>query len=373
MVTNAYAPYVNGVTRSLETCVAGLLAFGHEVRIFAPDSAGVQNDPSYVVRVPALPRNDSAAPIPIIGDWFTRLVTQDFRPDVIHSHAPFLLGEHALDLRRRFAAPVVFTWHTMYGEHAHHLRLPVDWLPAASVAADKIAVRYANRCDLVLAPSRGVAARLRKNRVITPTRVLPTGINPAAFRGDRARARAALGFTPDDFVLGHVGRLSVEKNLEALAGAVRDYLARDASAKFLVVGDGRERDALLAALPPNRVVYTGTLQDQPLANAYAAMDVFVFASQSETQGLILAEALLSYVPVVAVSATGVDDVVQHGLNGLLVDVPEKLPSALVQLRAQPLDRGRLPWSAGAFVLGTTLRQLVQAYNDVRVSAHGLRK
>jgi 1,2-diacylglycerol 3-alpha-glucosyltransferase len=187
----------------------------------------------------------------------------------------------------------------------------------------ELATRYANLSDQVFAPSESIASLLRERGVRVPIAVVPTGVNVDRFaQGNALRFRAAMGIPADAFVIGHVGRLAPEKNLAFLAEAVAGFLNTDSRAHFLVAGKGPSETQLreifsrqgLAA----RLHVAGTLQQEELADCYHAMDVFVFASKSETQGMVLTEAMAAGVPVVAVDAPGARETIKDGYNGRLL-------------------------------------------------------
>jgi len=153
--------------------------------------------------------------------------------------------------------------------------------------------------------------------------VIPTGIDVAAFASaEGAGRRKKLGIPADAMVLGHVGRLAPEKNLTILANAVLAYLRRDAQARFLLVGDGPAREELQAIFEQggvaDRVIFAGKRTGRVLRECYRAMDIFVFTSLSETQGMVVAEAMAAGLPVVALDASGVREVVRDGENGFLL-------------------------------------------------------
>jgi glycosyltransferase involved in cell wall biosynthesis len=182
--------------------------------------------------------------------------------------------------------------------------------------------------------------------VTAPIRVVPTGIDLAAFaRGHRERARRKLHLAPDTFVVGHVGRLAPEKNLGFLTEAVAQFLTTAPEAVFLVVGSGPSetqiKEACERAGVGDRLILAGKLTGRPLYDAYAAMDVFAFASFSETQGMVLAEAMAARLPVVALDANGVREVVRHEQNGYLLpaDAPaDVFAQHLARLHAAPKRR-----------------------------------
>lgn len=320
MFTNTYLPHVGGVAKAVKILEDACRSLGHEVRVIAPHFEGANGSP-YVLRVPAIQHfNGSDFPLQLPVPNRIRSFIEDFAPDIIHSHHPFLLGDSALREARKMRIPIIFTHHTLYECYTHYV--PMD-SPALRRVVIQLATDYCNLCDRVIAPSESVARLLREREVVTPIDVIPTGIDLADFSGgDGAIFREKYDISPDAKVIGHVGRLALEKNLSFLAEAVANCLENDHEAVFLVVGDGECRDEMLEILRTgsgDRQIRTvGELSGRDLADAYAAMDWFVFASQSETQGLVLAEAMAAGRPVIALDGPGVREIVKDEENGLLL-------------------------------------------------------
>lgn len=324
MLTNTYLPHVGGVARSVDAFAREYRRRGHRVLIVAPQFEGTPPQEEDVIRIPAIQRfngSDFSVRLPIPGLLSTALA--DFKPDVVHSHHPFLLGDTAVRIAARYGRPLVFTHHTMYEHYTHYV--PGDW-PRMARFVKRLATGYANLCDLVFAPSESVAAILRQRGVLVPIEVVPTGVEIERFaQGDGQRVRREAGIPADAFVIGHVGRLAPEKNLGFLAEAVARVVGRHRHAHFVVVGAGpseadirrRFADARLA----ERLHLLGPRTGQALVDAYHAMDLFVFASLSETQGMVLTEAMAAGVPVVALDAPGAREVVLDGRNGRLIFRP----------------------------------------------------
>ncbi len=322
MLTNTFTPHVGGVARSVETFTKAYRQGGHRVLVVAPEFPDTSADEADVVRIPAVQNfngSDFSMALPVAG-----LLTEaldEFRPDIVHAHHPYLLGMTALRVARFHRLPLVFTHHTRYEEYTHYV-------PGNSFALKRfvieLATRYANLCDLVFAPSESIASLLLQERGVTaPIAVVPTGIEVERFtQGSGRRLRAAMGIPHDAYVVGHLGRLAPEKNLVFLAEAVAAFLQSQPQAHFLVGGKGPSEDAIRAIFTraglASRLHFAGTLELPRLADAYHAMNVFAFASRSETQGIVLAEAMAAGVPVVALDAAGVQEVVRDGYNGRLL-------------------------------------------------------
>ena len=345
MMTNTYLPHVGGVARSVHTFAETFRKCGHRVLVVAPKypgderlQAGVKKR---VVRLPAIQQfngSDFSVHLPLM--WQVNPILNNFKPDIVHSHHPYLLGDSALRYAADKNAPVIFTHHTLHEEYTHYV--PFD-SSALKQFVIELCTQYANLCDAVIAPSESIAQLIRRRGVTAPIEVIPTGIDVTAFTaGQRARFRQTHGLPANAFIVGHLGRLAPEKNLEYLARSVADFLQLSDNARFLVVGDGPmsstvreifEREGLAA-----RLVMPGKLSGKNLYDAYAAMDVFAFASLTETQGLVLTEAMAAGLPVIALDASGVREVVRNGTNGLLLGADTDASSFATGLRHIEQDR-----------------------------------
>lgn len=353
MLTNTYTPHVGGVARSVEAFTTEYRRRGHRVLVVAPEFNGMPEHEVDVVRIPAIQQfngSDFSAVLPVSGLLTDAL--DAFQPDIVHAHHPYLLGMTALRVARYHKLPLIFTHHTLYEEYVHYV--PVD-SPAFGRFVIELATRYANVCDQVFAPSESIAELLRQRGVTAPIEIVPTGVNIEHFaHGDGAGFRRQLGISDQAFVVGHLGRLAPEKNLRFLAEAVAAFLKMQPNAVFLVAGKGpSEADikAIFAREGLTKNLYmAGVLGPQQLADAYHAMDVFAFASKSETQGMVLTESMAAGTPVVGLDAPGVREVVKDKQNGRLLndETAETFAAALQWLAALPYaERQALKESARA--------------------------
>lgn len=320
MFTNTYLPHVGGVARSIHTLEERCREKGHNVRVIAPEFDGAEPSP-HVLRVPAIQNFNGSEfsvrlPIPtVIRDFM-----EEFQPDVIHSHHPFLLGDAALREAWKSRIPIVFTHHTLYERYTHYIPLDSAGLKRAAI---QMATGYCNLCDLVIAPSESIAHLLEEREVKCAIEVIPTGIDTDAFgSGRNTRFRKKHGIPSSAKVIGHVGRLAEEKNLHFLAEAVAGCMEKSPDTVFLLVGEGESRGEMFDVLAPyveqKRVFHPGRQSGEDLADAYAAIDCFAFSSQSETQGMVLAEAMAARTPVVALDGPGVREILKDGENGLML-------------------------------------------------------
>jgi glycosyltransferase involved in cell wall biosynthesis len=365
---------LGGVPTAVETIRRDLEALGHEVVIVAPRMAGAAEGERGVIRVPSVPAPtypDFALPMPLGPSLRRRLGALAL--DVFHAHHPFLLGASARRLARAAGRPFVFTYHTLYERYAHYVPLPRQMVARRAV---RWSARFADSADLVIAPSDFVARRLRTLGVRRPIEVLPTGVDLDRFRpGDGAAARRALGLGAGDRVLLYVGRLDREKNLEFLLDAVARVTTPEA--RLLLVGRGTQGPALRRAADAaglgSRVELRGGSPPTGLPAYYRAADAFVFASTSETQGLAVLEAMACGLPVVAVRASGIEEIVTDGVSGLLV--PEDAAAfagAVDQILADGHLRAKLGLgareAASTFGSMALAERLVAAYRRARGEA-----
>ena len=374
LFTNNYFPMLGGVPTAVETIRRDLEALGHEVVIVAPRMTGAPEGEQGVIRVPSVPAPtypDFALPMPLAPSLTRRL--ESLALDVFHAHHPFLLGASARRLARAAGRPFVFTYHTLYERYAHYVPLPREMVARRAV---RWSARFADSADLVIAPSDFVGRRLRTLGVRRPIEVLPTGVDLGRFRpGDGAAARRALGLGAGDRVLLYVGRLDREKNLEFLLSAVARVTTP--GTRLLLVGRGTQGPALRRAADAaglgSRVELRGGSPPTGLPVYYQAADAFVFASTSETQGLAVLEAMACGLPVVAVRASGIEEIVTDGVSGLLV--PEDaaaLAGAVDQILADGHLRAKLGLGGreAASLFGSTALagRLVAAYRRARGEA-----
>lgn len=318
MVSDVYFPRVNGVSTSIQTLRQALSAAGHASVLVVPDYPGAVAEPD-IVRVPGwpVPRDpeDRLMHLRALAAALDRLKPSDF--DLIHIHTPFLAHRAGVRWARKHHLPSVETYHTLFEEYFHHYLpfLPKAWLAAA---ARRISRKECDGVTAVIAPSSAMKNALQAYGVTSPVHIIPTGIRTADFADcDGAAFRARHGIAPERPVMAYVGRVAFEKNIDFLL-RVTEAVRRDLpDVLFVIAGEGPARVRLERAVAKrgltDNVRFVGYLERKTeLPACYCAADAFVFASKTETQGLVLLEAMALGVPVVALAEMGTRDVLKEG-------------------------------------------------------------
>ena len=331
MFTNNYLPFVGGVPLSIDRLYHGLIRRGNRVRIYCPTFCGstAGNIHPDIFRCPTL-FTDNRINFPIANIFSPALKKSfnNYECSLVHVHHPYWLGSLGLHLARRRGIPVVFTYHTRLERYTHYI--PIPGTPLKNLAAHFLIRHFANKCDAIITPTTSTEEYLRNLGVSSIIETIPTGIvirDYSAFSVSEISELRASYACGNERLLISVSRMAREKNLDFLIDAVARIKQRtNIPFKCLLVGDGPERQRLEKKVEDiglqAQIRFTGSLTPQEVILHYLAADLFVFASTSETQGMVLVEAMAGGCPVVAVRASGVYDVIKDDFNGYMV--PENI-------------------------------------------------
>ena len=327
MFTNNYLPFIGGVSLSVDRLHRGLLQLGSAVKIFAPDYQQSWTDPDDVsiVRCPALFHTRKER-FPV-ANIFSRKIEMEFRSfdcDLVHVHHPFWLGGKGMRLARKGGIPVILTYHTRLEHYTHYFPLPGTALK--NIVAHYMIKRFANNCDAIITPTASTEEYLRNLGVSALIETIPTGISLEDYKQwspKEVRSLRDQYASPGESLLISVSRMAKEKNIDFLiAGLAKVKERSHVPFKCLLVGDGPEKTRLEEKAKKlglkDHLVFTGNVTPLEVVRHYLAADLFVFTSTSETQGMVLLEAMAGGCPVVAVRGSGVYDVVKDGFNGYKV-------------------------------------------------------
>lgn len=381
-VSDVYFPRVNGVSTSIRTFREDLASCGVEALLVAPqysaDQVARSEEPG-VLRVassgvPGDPE-DRRMHWGSLGRTLDGLGRTEI--DVVHIHTPFIAHYAGAKFARRAGIPCVATYHTFFEEYLHHY-VPVLPRRIGRFLARSFTRSQCADVQALIAPSEPMRDVLVEYGVSTPIHIVPTGLPADRFvAGDAARFREQAGIPTDRPVMTYIGRVAHEKNIDFLVqvfAKVREALPR---ALFVIAGEGPAREALkhkVASLGLAADVHFAGYLDRntALLDCYAAADVFVFASRTETQGLVLLEAMAQGTPVVSTAELGTRSILKPGCGALVVqERQDEFADAVVrvlrdaELRKELSERGRAysrTWSSSAMA-----RRLAELYDSVRES------
>jgi glycosyltransferase involved in cell wall biosynthesis len=352
LVTETYFPQVNGVSRTLGELVRYLRDRGDQVQLIHPDyGEAADGDQSRLVRSIVLPfYTDLKLPLPPFGAVHSAI--DAFRPDILHIATEATLGLGILRYARKRRLVVVSSFHTNFDQYSNHYR--VGWARGAICRY----LRWFHNCTReTYVPSQTTIDELVQlgfERLVLWKR----GVDGDLFRPDRPGAiavRRANGFAESDVVITYVSRIAAEKNVDYLGDALAILAARRPDIRVMMVGDGPLRQALEERIG-SFTRFVGYRRGADLADHYAASDLFAFSSLTETFGNVVLEAMASGLPVVALRAGGVGEIVQSGTTGLLIEPtekPDRLAEALLQLVEQASERARMAEAARAYAVSQT--------------------
>lgn len=377
--TQCYHPTNNGVVVSIDTFRRELEEDGYEYFIFAPQTKDRQSkcDDARVFRYPSFSwpgQSDYPIALPYLAP-FQIAEIHKLRLDLIHTQHLFTMGKLGLNIGRWLALPVVHTYHTLLAEYAHYI-------PLFGSLGKKYLIwrsrQYCNHCDQVVTPSAAMKKVLRSYGVTTPIETIPTGVELDDFANPfhKEVLKTRWDIPEDKKILLYVSRIAREKNLDFLFEAIVRLAQIRHDFHLLLVGGGPElehyrhfvKKSGLEAL----VTFTGMQEKEQANRFFGAADIFVFPSVTETQGIVITEAMAAGIPAVAIDMMGPSDLIQDGVDGFLVplnlaDFSSKIEKLLdnEDLRKKMGERARK--NAQNFSAASSAQKLEELYE--RTIAH----
>lgn len=331
LISDVYFPRINGVSTSIHTLITQLHALGHEVHLIAPEYHAPQMDETWIKRVSA--RHIFFDPEDKLMRYYDILALENellqVGYDLIHIHTPFVAHYAGLKLAKKLNIPVVETYHTFFEDYLH-CYLP--WMPRwlAKSIARKLSKRQCNAVNGVIAPSLPMREVLEHYGVRSNMHVIPTGLTTKNFEyADGMSFRAKYGIPWQRPMMLYVGRVAYEKNIDFLVRMTAELVKHIPDILFVITGEGSAEQALHQQVQmlglQNNIMFIGYLdREQALSACYAAADVFVFASKTETQGLVLLEAMAQSKPVVALAQMGTKSILIEGVGAMIAPEDEVL-------------------------------------------------
>ncbi len=378
MISDVYFPRINGVSTSIQTFRETLGAEGIQVTLVAPEYPGAieDADSAEVIGIPSrrvpfdpedrLMRRADLARLP------QRLQGRHF--DLVHVQTPFVAHYAGLKLARARGIPCLTTYHTHFEEYFHHY-LPILPRSLARLLTRRLARSQCNALDAVVVPSQAMHNALQGYGVTTPLHVLPTGIPLEKFAsGNRRGFRQRHDIAADEPVALYVGRVALEKNLGFLLDATRHALVRNPALRLVIAGEGPalaglQRQAAVLGIA-EKVLFVGYLdRERELPDCYAAADLFAFPSKTETQGLVLLEAMAMGLPTLGIPAMGAAEILGPRLGAVCApDNAAAFGALMAELLADPARLATLAVEArnfaGEWAAPERARQLAALYRTL---------
>ena len=340
LVTETYPPEINGVAMTLGRQVTDLQSRGHQVQLIRPRQ-GVADKATHNAQLEEVLK--MGVPIPRYAGLKMGLpakaalirLWQLKRPDLVHIATEGPLGWSALAAAHKLRLPVSTDFHTNFHSYSQHYG--VGWLRRPILAYLR---KFHNKACVTLVPTEGIRQELQTHGYRN-LEVVSRGVDTLLFTPVRrdATLRASWGVTPDTQVVIYVGRVAPEKNLPLVFKAFAAMRAINPDSRLVIVGDGPERAALQAQNLD--AVFCGMRSGEDLARHYAAADVFLFPSLTETFGNVTTEAMASGLAVVAYQYAAAEALIRHGENGMVAPYNDahKFIATAVELANSP-DRAR---------------------------------
>ena len=323
-ISDVYFPRVNGVSTSIRTFVTQLQALGHSVDLIAPNYDIATADEAWIKRMPArsiyFDPEDKLMKYSAVFKYLPELRDENY--DLVHIHTPFVAHYAGVKLAKLLGVPCVETYHTFFEDYLHHY-LPIIPKKLAKSLARLISKKQCNVLNAMVAPSQPMLDVLRTYGITTQAEVIPTGLQAHSFaEADGAAFRAKYGIEQNRPMLLYVGRVAFEKNINFLLEMTKVLITKQPDALFVITGEGPAEASLHKQAKTlgldNNIQFIGYLDRATELNAcYQSADVFVFSSKSETQGLVLLEAMAQGTAVVSIAELGTKSLLIEG-EGVLI-------------------------------------------------------
>lgn len=368
--TDTYVPQVNGLVTSILTSREELEKTGHEILIFAPTIKGIQAEKNvyFLGGFPYFPQPEYTFVLPW-GKNFSLRKFRDLKIDIIHSHAMFGSGFIGTMLAWWFKIPLVFTYHTLFEQYLHYFPGPRK----LGYAINKALTRFmCNRCALIIAPTQAIKEVLQGYGTTSRIEVLPTGLTRDAFVRSGAR-KADFGVPDNALLFSSAGRLGREKNFDVLLKALASLGDTIPAWRLIIAGDGPERNNLLKLAEVlkirDRITVLGYVSRDKVLDLLEASTLFTFASVSETQGMVILEAMARRTPVIAADAMGPGQMMKGDRGGWLArpndadDLAAKIAAALSDQTARDHKAAEAEWMAREYAAEAINIRLARFYAE----------
>ncbi len=360
LISSLTYPLPNGVTVSIDATVDGLIAKGDKVLVVAPRYKKVKHRPehrpvpsSILVKALGSLIGKEERTFGITAFYYIEKIAKEFKPDIYWLHT-LTWGPNAFELHMlKSEKPKLLTYHTLVEEYGR--------MYGGKIGADLMRRRsksVANKMDAIITPSKVIEQKLRKYGVVKPIYVIPTGINIVKKYFTKEELCKRFNIPPNSKILLFVGRVCKEKNIEALLKIMKKIKDKDKNIFLLIVGPGDIEKFSNMAQKMNladRIILTGPLPLEETQKIYGGSDVFVFSSKTETQGLVIGEAMMAGIPVVAFESQIQPEIYPKNMSVVVKDESE-FSFAVLDILKNHQKRKEMVKKAKEFVLENFSRE-----------------
>jgi 1,2-diacylglycerol 3-alpha-glucosyltransferase len=325
LFTDAYLPQVNGVATTVEELKNSLLKKDHKIFVISSQYPKYKDKDKNVLRLKSVKlwKNPELRVSYMFPDRIFQQVLM-LNVDIIHGFSGGAVPSLGLTLAKIKRKPYVFTYNTRWNKYTHYI---LNGKIIRPKAMERMARIYCNVCDHIVAPAAYVKEELISFGVKKPITVIPNGVNTTKFKPAKNNdLKEKLGLKKNDQIILCVARLAKEKSLDFLIKTFAEFTKTNSNAYFVIVGDGPEKEnlkKLINKLKINkRIILIGCVKYADIPQVYNGADVFIFASQTETEGMVVLEAMSSGLPVLAVKDRVFEQFIESGKDGILVEKDE---------------------------------------------------
>lgn len=373
--TETYKPIINGVVNSILGFKKGLEDLGHEVFVFCPTYRDYRDDPKdkNIVHIPSIPLPGKS------GYHFVFPANDKVKEiaktmDIIHVQHPFIMGDRAADLAKKFNLPIAFTNHTQYEQYSHYIPISKEIVQRSIEWYIK---GFSKRVDLIIAPAPGITGILKRYGVKTPIEIVPNGIDIKRFEkrvseSEINKLRVKYRIKKDDKVLVCTGRIAEEKNLTFLLNSFKILSNSNPRLKLLLVGGGMQIEYFQNLIKElglaGKAMITDFVSYQEMPKYLALADLYVTASKSEVHPLTVLEGMAAGLPMIIVKAPGTGDIVTDGLDGLVAkddqkDFTDKIDYLLNDRKLYKKLSAGAKKTAEKYSIASTTKRLLEVYQE----------
>ncbi|MCF7900489.1 glycosyltransferase [Candidatus Babeliales bacterium] len=366
-VTNNYKPYSGGVVSSIDAFCNELRSQGHVVKIVTLDFTGSPENDQNIIKIVCPFRffyKHNPIAIPLFMQLQLRKIIKLYKPDIVHTHHPFLLGVAAQNVCLQQGIPLIFTYHSQYGLYATHYA--PFFKKIVRFCVEKKVKKFCEKVTAIIAPSQSIAHYLKKQKIKTPCYTLASGLLPCFFHKKREQKKSKKVFN-----LLTVGRFVTEKNIPFLLDVMKHL---DERFVLTLIGFGAYYQELqkyayqICKLSTAQVQFIEKPAQTLIAQWYKKADLFVFASTSETQGLVCVESMAAGTPVIAVKGPGVKECVKNDSNGYLVKTRKQMVQKIKEVANNASLHEKLckgAWkTAKEYSIKKSTQKLIAVYEEI---------